>query len=52
VVVQGGVITQRGPAPQQESVTNITERNIEEAVCNTLGNLGSVAARCQQIGVL
>jgi hypothetical protein len=52
VAVQGGIITQRGPAPQQESVTNITVRNIEEAVCNTLNNLGSAAARCQQIGVL
>lgn len=52
VVVQGGIMTQRGPGPQQEVVQNITVRNVEEAICKTLSNLGSVAARCQQIGAL
>lgn len=52
VVVQGGVLTQRGPAPQQQKVENITVRNVEEAICSTLNNLGSAAARCQQIGAL
>lgn len=50
VVVQGGLMTQRGPAPQQQTVTNITEVNVERAICNTLTNLDGQAARCQQIG--
>jgi len=52
VVVQGAVNTQRGPAPQQEVVENITVGNVEVAVCQTLSDLGSVAAKCQQIGAL
>ncbi len=52
VVVQGGLMSQRGPAPQQEVVENVTVRGVEEAVCNTLTDLGDVAARCQQLGVL
>lgn len=52
VVVQGGVLTQRGPGPQQEVVENVTVRGVEEAVCKTLTDLGDVAARCQQIGAL
>ena len=50
VVVQGGLMTQRGPAPQQTTVTNITQVNVERAICNTLTDLGGQAARCQQIG--
>ena len=52
VVVQGGVMSQRGPAPQQEVVENVTVRGVEEAICNALTDLGNVAARCQQIGAL
>ncbi len=52
VVVQGAVNTQRGPAPQQEVVQNITVRNVEVAVCKSLSDLGSAAAKCQQIGAL
>jgi len=50
VVVQGGLMTRRGPAPQQQTVTNITQVNVERAICNTLTELGGQAARCQQIG--
>jgi len=52
VVVQGVVNTQRGPAPQAEVVNNVTVRDVEVAVCQTLPDLGSVAAKCQQIGAL
>ena len=55
VVVIGGQATQRGLVPKQVVVpgteySNITRTNLERAVCNTLINLGSQAARCQQIG--
>lgn len=52
VVVQGGIMTQRGPAPQQEVVENVTVRSVEKAVCKTLTDLADVAARCQKIGAL
>ncbi|MFB6116010.1 MAG: hypothetical protein ABEK10_00725 [Candidatus Nanosalina sp.] len=52
VVVQGGVLTRRGPAPQKQVVKNITSMKVEKAICRTLGQLGSAAARCQQIGAI
>jgi len=52
VVVQGGVNTRRGLVPRQQTVENVSVRNVEYAVCQTLSDLGGVAARCQQIGAL
>lgn len=50
VVVQGGLMTQRGQAPQAQKVTNITQLNVERAICNGLTDLGGQAAKCQQVG--
>jgi hypothetical protein len=55
VIVVGGAATQRGLAPRQSIIpgnqySNITQLNVERAVCNSITNLGSQAARCQQIG--
>lgn len=50
VVVQGGIMTQRGPAPQSQVVTNITQLNVERGICNSLTDLGGQAAKCQQVG--
>jgi hypothetical protein len=52
-VVIGGSASQRGVVPRQEIVSgNISQTEVEVAVCNALSQLQGVAARCQSLGAL
>ncbi|WP_414837656.1 hypothetical protein ACK3SF_05295 [Candidatus Nanosalina sp. VS9-1] len=52
-VVVGGSASQRGVIPRQEIISgDITQTEVETAVCNALSQLQGVAARCQSLGAL